>query len=244
MAIKQFEIELVNAEMITDAVRHLAFKRVDGEEFPFIPGQFVTLLLPTPEKLLRRSYSIASLNQADNLIEFAASYVNDGVATALLFNLQPGDKITCSGPFGRLVLRDEDVKRYVLVATGTGITPYRSMLSEIAQRVVQQEVQVVILQGVRRQADLLYGDDFLQCAKAQPGVEFIACYSRETASALKPYERAGRVTAYLANLALDPARDVVYLCGNPEMIDESFAYLQQLDFPKQNIRREKYISTN
>ena len=43
-------------------------------------------------------------------------------------------------------------------------------------------------------------------------------------------------------LNLNPEEDVVYLCGNPSMIDESFELLKSHQFTTQHIIREKYIS--
>src|SRR5262245_25831440 len=123
MAIQTYTITLQWANLIAPGVLHLAFTRDDGEAISFIPGQFITIHLPHGDKILRRSYSIASLPNQSNLIEFAASYVKEGRATDVLFNLQPGQQLTVSGPAGKLTLSDEHPKRYVLVATGTGITP-------------------------------------------------------------------------------------------------------------------------
>ena len=164
---KHFPIVLNWTKYIAPSVLHLNF-HIEGEtNFQFVPGQFITLLIDRPEKQLRRSYSIANTyHDGSNTIEFAASYVDGGIASELLFNLKPGEKLTASGPFGRLILRDELPKRYIFVATGTGVTPYRAMLAEIAQRLEQQtQLEVVLLFGVRKPEDLLYGDEFAAFAE-------------------------------------------------------------------------------
>lgn len=246
MSRKNFPIVLQWATMIAPAVRHLNFS-VEGEAaFQFIPGQFITLLIDTPEKQLRRSYSIANTyHDGGNIIEFAASYVDNGMASKLLFDLQPGDKLTASGPFGRLILREEQPRRYIFVATGTGVTPYRSMLQTIEQRLQQQEnLEIVLLFGVRKPEDLLYGDEFVEFAAKHPRFQFRAYYSRFPLSQPKPHEHEGYVRLAFDDLNPNPQHDIVYLCGNPNMIDDIFALLVNQGFPTENIRREKYISSS
>ena len=41
----------------------------------------------------------------------------------------------------------------------------------------------------------------------------------------------------------DVAGDIVYLCGNPDMVDQSFSLLKEIGLPVPHVRREKYISS-
>lgn len=239
-----FPIVLEDALMLSPKVKHFIFRSLKNPVFDYLPGQFITILFERDGKLLRRSYSIANVPSKDNRIEFAAGYVEAGPGTDLLFNLKPGDTINISGPFGRLILKDEMPKRYILVATSTGITPYRAMLAELKHRLlVNPYLQVVILQGVQKQEDVLYRDEFNELAALFPRVTFRAHLSRETETILKTHEYTGYVQSAFPGLALNPQEDIVYLCGNPGMIDESFAYLKEQGFPMQQIIREKYISS-
>ena len=56
------------------------------------------------------------------------------------------------------------------------------------------------------------------------------------------HEKTGYVQQTLEGLRLNPESDVVYLCGNPNMIDEVFTKLKELEFETKQVRREKYIS--
>ena len=245
MSLQTFSLALKDTYMVTPTVRHFTFVRADGALFPFIPGQFITIHFEYEGQQLRRSYSVATIPVKNETIEFAASYVKDGPGSEFLFALQLGDVLEASGPFGRLVLRDETPARYILVATGTGVTPYRSMLPEISQRFAKQpSLQVVLLLGVRTHEELLYDEDFIAFANTHPQFHFMPHYSRELTGELKPFERRGHVQTAFDELALNSQQDIVYLCGNPNMIDEAFAKLRTLGFDTLNIRREKYISPN
>lgn len=243
MPIKTYQLTLKWAEKISPHVRHLAFSPDDVELLNYTPGQFITIHFEKDGKTLRRSYSIASVPGNSDLIEIAAGFVEDGPGTELLFGLEPGDSVNATGPFGRLVLKDEPVKRLILMSTSTGVTPYRCMLPELARRMdADPELQVVILEGVQYRADLLYGEEFLAFAQQHPRVQFRAHFSRDDLTDARTHEHGGYVQSALAELQPDPENDIVYLCGNPGMIDDAFELLKTHGFDFKNVRREKYIS--
>jgi ferredoxin-NADP reductase len=246
----EFELILKDRKKITPNVLHLSFVRADGAELPFKSGQFLTFLFTAADGIKRRSYSIATIPQKNNVskandIEIAISYVTGGIASETLFNLNRGDAVTATGPFGKLILKaDETPARYLLVATGTGVAPYRAMLPELAEKIqADPNLKVMILLGVQYRADLLYASDFLEFATLHPQLEFRAYLSRET-SELHPHEYKGYVQTAFSELNLDPDQDIAYLCGNPNMIDAAFAELSEVGFMPKNVRREKYISSN
>ncbi len=232
------------SKMIAPMVLHLAFTREDNLAIPFKAGQFITLHIEGPQKILHRSYSLANApHQEDNVIEISCAKVEGGIASSLLFGMQPGDSLFASGPYGLFVLKEEHPARYILVATGTGVTPYRSMLGEIKQRLedLQQKLEVILILGVRHSNELLFKEEFLDFAKKNPRFKFYACYSQEKKAQLEHFERLGHVQDTFTDLNLNVEQDIVYLCGNPNMIDSTFALLTSLGFDRKNIRREKYL---
>lgn len=252
MAIPHFPLKLVARRMIAPSVAHLSFVRDDGAPLPCIPGQFVQIHFEYADgTAARRSYSIAIGRDtdaaADGRVEFAVSYVPGGAATALFEALELGATINASGPFGRFCLYPNDAnRRYLLIGTGTGITPYRAMLAQLARQMAERGVKVVLLQGARTPAELLYGDEFRAFAETHPGFRYIPCLSRELPGADSPHAhpdvRHGYVQNALAELSPDPVGDIAYLCGNPDMVDASFEALKAFGLPVPMIRREKYVS--
>ena len=242
MQVNTFPVTLKESYMVSSKVKHFIFTSVSSSPFNYLPGQFITIHFEYEWKQLKRSYSIANPPKADNLIEFAAGYFAGGPGTELLFNLKPGDIIHINGPFGRLVLKEPNPKRYVLVATSTGVTPYRAMLNELSNRIKEQPgLEVMILQGVEKREDILYASEF-QAFAQHAQVTFKPCLSKTKSEELKDNEFSGYVQHAFPELNLDPQQDIIYLCGNPGMIDEAFNYLKEQGFAMQNIVREKYIS--
>ncbi len=242
----QFDLEVVGSTRRTPRVVEIGLRLPDDRPFTYVPGQFITLHLPDGAEELRRSYSIAVAPRGDGTIALAVGEVPEGRATRILFGVRPGDRLRASGPFGRFVLRDDEpAPRLYLVGTGTGIAPYRTMLPQIDRFLARDAARrVTLLLGVRTPEERLYGDEFRAFAAARPAFVFLSCQSRAVSEPPEPDERRGYVQHVLADLAPDPADAVVYLCGNPAMIDETTALLKARGFPLVNIRREKYVSSN
>ena len=239
MAWKTFPIEVTGVDMVTPSVLVLSFARCDGEPFEYVAGQFVNIHFEADGKLLHRSYSIACPPGGD-AVQIAISPVEGGRATRLFFGLKVGDTLDASGPYGRFVLRDDEPCRYLLAATGTGVTPYRAMLPELTQRLARG-FSIELLLGVWRRDEALFAGEFVDFASAHDNVNFHACYSREMPDEPGGWEKRGYVQRQIEQLSPDPATDIVYLCGNPGMIDDTVEILRALEFPTKNLRREKYL---
>ena len=235
--------------MLAPSVGHYQFVRDDGQPLDFVPGQFIQVHFRyadgTPAK---RSYSLATIHDhalgPGEAVEIAVSYVPGGAATALFKGLPEGGHVEASGPFGRFCLMPGDRNaRYLLIATGTGVTPYRSMLPQLRSLMAERGVEVVLLQGARTPAELLYGDEFRAFADAHPEFRYVPCLSRELPPDPHPDVRHGYVQQHLGEFAPDAARDIAYLCGNPDMVDACFEALKGFGLPVPQIRREKYVSS-
>lgn len=241
---QNFKIILQEKVSLTANTQHFRFI-VDGlAHFAFKPGQFISLHIEAGDKEHRRNYSIANAPGTDNVLEIAMAYVPNGLASGILYNLRPGDSLNASGPYGQFVLKDEVLpQRYILIGTGTGITPYRSMLSQLRSLMAVNPIEVVILQGVRTADDLLYGGEFIEFAAHFVNAKFQACYSRELPANQQNYEFSGYVQDQLQLLNIKPEGDIAYLCGNPHMVDAAFNRLMELGLDRTRIRREKYIAS-
>ncbi|MCF7223611.1 ferredoxin--NADP reductase [Lysobacter sp. TLK-CK17T] len=240
--------------MLAPAVGHYAFVRDDGQPLDFVPGQFIQVHFAYADgTATKRSYSLATIHDhamgPGEAVEIAVSYVPGGAATALFESLEVGGRIDASGPFGRFCLMPGDANaRYLLIATGTGVTPYRAMLPQLEAAIRDRGVQVVLLFGARTPAELLYGEEFRAFADRHPEhFRFIPCFSRELPAEGSAHAHAdvrhGYVQQFLPEFAPDPAGDIAYLCGNPNMVDACFEALKADGLEVRQIRREKYVSS-
>nr|WP_281367591.1 ferredoxin--NADP reductase [Stenotrophomonas tumulicola] len=240
---------MVDRHMLAPTVGHYQFLRDDGQPLDFQPGQFIQVHFQYADGTqTKRSYSLATVHDhalgPGEAVDIAVSFVPGGAATALFEGLDIGGQLSASGPYGRFCLQPGDQnRRYLLIATGTGVTPYRSMLPLLASAMAERDVQVVLLQGARSPGELLYSEDFDAFAAQHPGFRYIPCLSRELPASPGPDVRHGYVQQQLAGLAPDAATDIAYLCGNPDMVDACVEALKEAGLGNPQIRREKYVSS-
>jgi len=186
----------------------------------------ITTARPDPDKLIRRAYSIASGSQSDEFLEFCITVVMSGDLTPRLFNLGIKDRIYV-GPkaVGMFTLekapRDHHV---ILVATGTGLAPYVSMLRSDLE--CGGTRRIVVLHGARCSWDLGYRTELTSLARHCPNFTYLPVITR-------PQEdptwrgRTGYLQELLFSGVIEEATDLqlvpdnfhVYLCGNPGMIE-------------------------
>jgi benzoate/toluate 1,2-dioxygenase reductase subunit len=130
--IHHFEGTLARVENLSDSTITFDIQLDDGQpDIPFLAGQYVNVTLPGTTET--RSYSFSS-QPGNRLTGFVVRNVPQGkMSEYLSAQAKAGDKMSFTGPFGSFYLRD--VKRPVLMlAGGTGIAPFLSMLQVLEQK--------------------------------------------------------------------------------------------------------------
>ncbi len=225
-----FPISLIERkDWIKNELASFKFKPETTNKINFLGGQFLSLHINDH----KRHYSIAH-DPKDPFIEIACTYLPGGLASEKLFNLSIGDRVLASAPYGKFIFHDLPVTRYVLVATGTGVSPYRSMLPQLKAK-LNQGISIILLFGCRTKQHILYFDDFSKIAQDFPNFQYIICCSREQ-DPLPFYK--GHVQTMLTQINLNQ-NDAIFICGNPNMVQEVYALSSAV--PNNQIFREKYV---
>jgi len=179
-----------------DDVRHITLD-LSGLNYRYLEGQSLGVL-PVgvderghPNKL--RLYSIASTRLGDDghgtsaalcvkrvvFTEIASRHVHRGIASNYLCDLKPGDEVAITGPAGKtLLLPDDRASNLILVATGTGIAPFRAFLRRIYLELPEWTGAVYLFFGVRTEAECLYRAEF-EAFRDRPGYRLVFAFSRE-----------------------------------------------------------------
>jgi ferredoxin--NADP+ reductase len=228
-----------------DWAKGLSTLRVEAEIEPFSPGQFVNLSVPGAAAEERRSYSIASPPGAP--LEFLVTEVSDGKLTPKLLALAPGDAVLVERkPQGFFTLRWVPPARDLwMIATGTGLGPFLSMLR--SAELWERFERVIVVHGVRETAHLAHRLDLDDLGRSQPALSLVRIVSREQ-PALPLL--AGRVTTAFddgsleraAGVSLDPATSHVMLCGNPRMIEAMSERLATRGMKKHRVRNPGHVT--
>jgi len=242
-AADHFNATLLERRDLTTELAVVTVRPDSGTVPEFVPGQYSLLGLPPDEgpaftpggrpRLVRRAYSIASAAHQRDLYEFYVVLVEGGKLSTRLWTVGTGDRLwmadTVRGGFTLAHAgRGADV---LMVATGTGVAPYMSMLR--THRQAPPWRRCVLLHGVRRVADLGYRDELEALAAADDSFTYVPVVSRETWPGLD-----GRVQSVLepeafraaTGLRLEPSSFHVFLCGNPEMIESTRVQLTERGF--------------
>lgn len=233
-----------NIETVTD-VHHwddrlFSFRTTRDRSLRFHNGHFVMLGLEVDGRPLMRAYSIASANHEEHL-EFLSIKVPNGPLTSRLQHLKVGDSVLVSRkPTGTLVASDLlPGKRLWLLATGTGLAPFLSIIKD--PEVYERFERVILVHGVRRVSELAY-NDYLR--NELPNDEFLGEMVREKllyypTVTREPYPHQGRITTLLESGRLEsdlglppisPADDRFMLCGSTAMLTDLRALLDARGF--------------
>jgi benzoate/toluate 1,2-dioxygenase reductase component len=209
----------------------IAFSLDRTDEFTFLPGQYVNVLVPSTDQ--RRSYSFSSPPGAETL-SFLVRNIPPGVmSTYLREKAVPGTPVEFIGPAGSFYLR-EIKRQLLLLAGGTGLAPFLSMLGKIAKTGSAQPIHLVY--GVTNDVDLVGVERLEEFATKIPSFTF----STSVAAAASAHPRKGYVMTHVEASHLNGGDVDVYLCGPPPMVDAVRAWLGEQSLTPANFYCEKF----
>lgn len=249
---------------INDSLAIVRVRPDSGVFDEFTPGQFAMLGLPLAnpdpsseggedagkKKIIKRAYSIASEPSQRDYLEFIVTLIEEGALTPRLWTVHEGERLWLKEKItGHFTLEPVPAGAdIVMLATGTGLAPFRSMLREY--RGQGRWKSLTIVHGVRSAADFGYRDEFEQIASEDSEVHYLPVVTRDPGwGGLK-----GRIDELMEDASFlkqcpalgDSSNTHVLLCGNPAMIEAVQAKLEGRGFKKHtkkepgNLHYERY----
>ena len=212
----------------------LAFALRLDAPIPFLPGQYVNIAVPGSAQ--KRSYSFASPPGAAE-----ATFLMRDIPGGLMSGFIGGEgalgaTVGVTGPVGSFYLRE--IRRpAVMLAGGTGLAPFLSMLAHLTPAAAAHPIHLVY--GVTRDADLVEVGALEEAAARLPGFTFACCVADpDSAAPLKGY-----VTDHLAPGPLAGGDVDVYLCGPPAMVEAVRASLAARGVVPKSFHFEKFSAS-
>jgi benzoate/toluate 1,2-dioxygenase reductase component len=224
-----YRARLRSVDRLSETTIAFSLDRVDA--FTFLPGQYVNVLVPSTDQ--RRSYSFSSPPGAETL-SFLVRNIPPGVmSTYLRERAVPGTPVEFNGPAGSFYLRD--IKRpLLLLAGGTGLAPFLSMLEKIAKTGSPHPIHLVY--GVSKDVDLVGVERLEQLTAKIPGFTFLTCASARDSA----HPRKGYVMAHIEPRHLNGGDVDVYVCGPPPMVGGVRAWLGEQSVAPASFYYEKF----
>lgn len=196
--------------MLGRDVVHLTLALPGADGLVYRPGQYLNVLLDDGN---RRSFSMASVPNGRS-VDLHIRRVRGGHFTdGQLTRLRPGDKLDVELPHGLFCCSKEDFRPLLMVATGTGLAPIKSILESLMDDPACPPVS--LYWGMRTEADLYLHDEILSWGERLCDFQYVPVLSRPGP------DWAGRQD-YVQEVATEDIGDLsehaVYMCGSPNMI--------------------------
>lgn len=251
---KELNSVVTNIIQVSPTMRILRVKPEGWELPPFIAGQYMSMGLRAdapriadaspeekqykPDKIIRRMYSIASSSVRKEYIEFYITLVRSGALTPRIFNLQVGDRIMLGKKTTGMFTLDEidDHLNTVLVATGTGVAPYISMLRSNA--LGSRTGKMAVIHGAANSWDLGYSSELTLIESMSDKFSYIPTILQPELEPGGWYGETRLVEDLWESGILEekwgikptPENTHVFLCGNPNMTTAMIKLLTEAGF--------------
>ena len=220
--------------------RLFSFKTTRDRGFRFKNGHFTMIGIEHKGKPLMRAYSLASASYEDEL-EFFSIKVPDGPLTSRLQNIRPGDELLVNSKSTGTLLQDNLLpgKNLYLIATGTGLAPFLSIIRD--PEIYEAYDKVILTHGCREVEELAYQE---LITEHLPRHEYLGTDVREKliyypTVTREEYVNNGRLTDLIRTGKLEndiglppvnPEQDRFMICGSPSMLTEICDLLNERGF--------------
>ena len=210
----------------------LTFTTTRPPGYAFAAGQYARLGLRDANGLVWRAYSMVS-SPAQEFLEFYGVLVPNGLFTTQMKALKEGDGILVEKQCYGFMTPDRftDGEDLWMIATGTGLGPFISMLRD--PYVWEKFRKLILVHGARHAEEFAYRDELASYCRKAPfdtdsRLHVVRSVTREQTSAPDPLTLSGRVTTLFENGVLEKAVGLpvsesasrFMMCGNPEMIED------------------------
>ncbi len=209
-----------------------------GEPVEFQAGQYLNLHVPGVER--PRAFSFANSPSTADEVELHIRLVPDGEATPKLrHDLQVGDRLTFSGPYGRFFVRRSHDKPMLFLAGGSGLSSPKSMVVDLLETGCDQPI--TLIHGVRTAADVYFDDTFRSLEAEHPNFTYVPALSQPDDA---PWDGETGFVHEVAERRFDGSFKGLsaYLCGPPVMIEACIRSLMKGRLFERDIFTERFVT--
>lgn len=204
-----------------------------------MPGQFLTLTLPTGEKPIRRSYTISSSPTQGYYCEITVKREDQGAGSRYLHDkVKEGDTLEVQAPSGKFIFTGKEADSIVLISGGVGITPMMSITRALTDMAWHGEIYFIV--ACRDPEHFIFESELKTLQQRHSNLHLHVAMSR-IKEPIDGYQ-AGRLSKeLLAEWVPDPASKLIHICA-PPMMDSTKQMLAELGVPTEKIQIENFGS--
>ena len=202
------------------------------------------------EKPIFRAYSLANPPSEKNTLRFTIRIATPppgvekappGMGSSYIFNLDKGDKVTLSGPYGDFFVKNTQ-KEICFIGGGAGMAPLRSQILH-QLNTLNTTRPVSFWYGARSKLELFFDDEFKALEKKFKNFSYNVALSQP-----EPEDHWDGMTGFIHNCLydnylkdhIDPTEIEYYLCGPPMMLDAIIEMLDNLGVDPEMIAFDKF----
>ncbi len=236
--VQLFNATVASAREMTYDIKEIRFDLDEPAEILHRPGQYVQVQAPSPDGPVFRAYSISSPAHEPNVVELIVRLVPGGIGSTYLHNVQAGDPIIFTGPYGEFHLDEDPDVEIVCVGGGCGMAPMKNIIHTLYQRWPDRTCWLFF--GCRGTRDIFYLKDFQQLARKHPNLHVIYALS----DPLEPNDQWDGETGFI-HLAVDKYLEPGvprqgFMCGPPPMIEAATQVLKEKGLADDNIFYDEF----
>lgn len=235
-----FQAEVMALDQLSSNVVSLVLRLLPdaggNRAIQFLPGQFMDLTIPGTD--ITRSYSPANVPNPEGRLEFLIRTLPDGAfSNYLRDDARVGQIIAGTGPKGVFGLKEHGLRPRYFVAGGTGLAPVMSMLRRMHDWKEPQQTRLYF--GVTHQHEAFYVEELKAMESAMPNLTVRLCvwHAGDTWEG----ERGNAIDILRRDLAENPAKPDIYLCGPPGMVDAAHAVCAEFGIARDQVFLEKFL---
>ena len=211
-----------------------------GIPFNYLPGQFLTLTMPTGDKPIRRSYTISSSPTQGYYCEITVKREKQGAGSRYLHDVvKAGDTLEVQAPSGKFVFSGKEADSIVLISGGVGITPMMSITRALTD--IGWPGGIYFIAACRDPEYLIFASELKQLQQRHPNLHVFVAMSRLEQD-VAGYHRGRLSKDRFAEWVPDIASKWIHLCGAPVMMDAVKQMLAELGVPKEKVHTENFGS--
>ncbi len=238
LSVKMFNSTVESTLEMTYDIKEIRMRLDEPVEISQRPGQYIQIQAPSPDGDVFRAYSISSPTYESNVVELNIRLVPGGIGSTYLHNLEVGDKVNFTGPYGDFILNEDSSVEIICVGGGCGMAPMKNIIYSVYDRWPDRSCWLFF--GCRTTQDIFYLEEFQELAKKHPNFHVVYALSDKLEEGEKWDGETGFIHLAVDNNIKENIARQAFLCGPPLMIEAVTRVLEEKGISSEDIFYDEF----